>query len=145
MNKFEICYLAAMCGLIALCFMSQILVSALGSRKSKIAFIVISFGALLICIAVFIMLNVRIDFYPARRLYGIRDTLLANLPAFVLTIVSASEFSGLIHSLNQSALVKTGDVDVDVELNNEKYPLILNERKAGKVIHKDYKIVGKEK
>lgn len=134
-----------MCTLIALCLVSQFLVAAFGSRGVKTLFCVFSGGALLLCILIFVMFNVKIDFYPAKRLYGIRGELLAQIPAFLLTIFSASEFTGLIHSLLRRPYVKTNDIDVDTELTNKEYPLVDNERQAGKSVHKDYTIVGKGK
>lgn len=140
MSKFEICYLVAMCAVSVLCLLSHILIATIGSsRCSKIFFCVVSCGALLICVAIFVMLSVKIDFYPARRLFALRGELHCTIPLFVLTIVSSSEFTGLLYSLKRTYKKLPVQTSTATPVN-EKYPYINNERKAGKVMHESYKI-----
>lgn len=145
MSKFEICYLAAMCTLIALNLVSIFVANIFGSRNTRIVFSVFAAGSLLLCLAILVMFNVKIDFYPAMRLYMLRGDLYAQLLVFLLTVFSASDLVGLINSLKRHRIVETGDADTNVELNNKQYPLVDNVRSYGETIHKDYTIIRKDK
>ncbi len=140
MNKFDIIYLITMCALCGLCLLSYIFVAAFGSNRSKTVFAVLAGVSLLVAITAFVMLNVPIDFYPAMRLYEIRGEALATVPDFALAILASGEIAGLLHSLKRKRKVASVSSSAEAP-ENVKYPQIDNVRKAGAVLHENYRIV----
>ena len=140
MGKFEICFIAVVSVLIALCLISFIVTAAVGGRGAKIAFCVISCLALILTIGVVLVWTEVVSLEITQRLFELKYKLYDLLLTVGLGVVSACEFSGTLVMLGKKEHIAV--IEHKEELSVIEAPQTESVRKAGERKHNNYKIVG---